>query len=453
MIQGTRDEIVTILNQVDRLGRRDNLSLYLNKLCRQIDDPRAREHDAKEETLRKLLQGYTADTLALYRHAFGEWRRMHDGGAETLCFEMETTAPLIVGKGEANVHEFGISLQAPWSAPVIPGSAVKGVLSAFAVGNGGEAWQRGSGHGQDGSFGVAMFGGRDSHKQELAGGVRFMDAWWLPSSGTPFMEDIINVHYRSYYQQQGVWPHGMDSPVPNKFLALRPGERFLFVVRGPQGWCNLAREMLVAAAAEQGFGAKTRVGYGRLRYLKTDADLRAEIPGLDALALAQLFLVKSGSPLLRESFAAECRCRPYTPELHKLFMKFRPAAVLLATLREKSPLQWTEAGAIRKQFTSQLPAADIDTTDPDVQAIFSLCLPLAPNGAVAGTWLARFAPTADDLLAQKTAAEIEVLLFDYAGTWPPLTDFGPAIARHPHLSEQERENCLAALALRLEERG
>lgn len=461
MIQSVRNDIDTILNQVERQGKRSNLSLYLHKLCRQIDDPSIKEDDTKRETQKKktlgnLLNGYTPDTMALYRHAYCQWQRMHEGGEDTLCFEMETTAPLIVGKGDANVHEFGISLQTPWGTPIIPGSAVKGVLSSFAAGHGGEVWQRSRKEAQDGEFGLAMFGGIDTDRQELAGGVQFMDAWWVPRQGQPFMEDIINVHCRSYYQQRD-WPHGMDNPLPNPFLVIRPGEHFFFVVRGPAGWCNLAREMLLAAAGEQGFGAKTRVGYGRLsyvetEYVKTEVDFRAEIPTLEDKQLAQLY-TEADTPSLRESIAMECHRRAYSTDLRKLFMKFRPAAVLLADLREEKSLQWHEAGTIRKQFSSQLPPNGIDTTDPDVQAIFALCHPLAPNGVVAETWLARFAPTADDLLAMKTAGEIEEFLLDYAEARPPLEEFRLAIERHSRLSEEEKTSCLVAFSLQQGERN
>lgn len=450
MIQGIRNHIGPILDQAKRQGSRDNLSLYLNKLCRDIDDPNKKEHGAKEETLKSLLRGYTPDTLALYRRAFKEWIRIFEASQDSLCFEMETTTPLIVGKGDQNVHEFGISLQTPWGTPVIPGTAVKGVLSSFAAGHGDKDWQKGSGPEKAGQYGLAMFGGTNPQFGEMAGGIRFMDAWWVPNTTTPFMEDIINVHCRSYYQQ-GQWPHGMDSPVPNSFLTIKPGQRFLFAVQGPEDWCNLARELLKAAAGEQGFGSKTRVGYGRLCYCKTNEELQEEIREFDDNQLAALFSFHAGNFNLRENFAKECNRREYSPVLHSLFNKFRPAAVLLAELTKKPALLWKNAKSIRKQFSSQLPAGKIDTTTPDIQAIFKLCRPLVPNGDVEGTWLASFAPSAEDMLAGKTAQEIETLLLDYKEAWPPLKDFRNAIEKHPGLSKEERDECLAAYDLRKED--
>jgi len=449
MIQSVRNQIGPILDRARRQGSRDNLSLYLNKLCRSIDNPK--EHDAKEYTLQSLLRGYSTDTMALYRNAFEEWRSICKTNRNTLCFEMETITPLIVGKGDQNIHEFGITLQAPWGTPVIPGTAVKGVLSSFAAYHGGEDWQKSTGRERGGQYGLAMFGGIDKQHHALAGGIRFMDAWWIPGKPEPFMEDIINVHYPSYYQK-GQWPHGMDSPIPNKFLAIRPKQRFLFVFKGPAEWYNLAREILKDAANEQGFGAKTRVGYGRLRYCKTDQDIQEEIHDLDDTELAERFASHGGSHNLRERFADECQRREYSTGLHKLFINFRPAAVLLDTLRSKRPLTWKEAGTIRKQYDSQLPAGKIDPTDPDIQAIFTLCMPLAPNRVVTGTWLARFAPAAEDIIAKRNPVEIESLLFDYSVTWPPLKDFRSAIENHPHLSEKERADCLLALDLKLREK-
>lgn len=277
-----------------------------------------------------------------------------------------------------------------------------------------------------------------------------MDAWWVPNSATPFMEDIINVHYRSYYQK-AEWPHGMDSPVPNPFLTIKPGQRFLFAVQGPEDWCNLARQILKEAAMEQGFGAKTRVGYGRLSYCKTTAELQEEMRGLDDAQLAELYSAQAGNADLRKSFVHECKRREYSPVLHKLFMKFRPSSVLLAELLAKADLQWQEACRIRRQYSTQLPPKNIDTTDPDTQAIFKVCLPLVPNGEVAGTWLARFAPSAEDVLQKRSAEEIQNLLLDYRDIWPPLVNFRQAIEKHPGLSKKERDECLAAYGLRMEE--
>lgn len=451
MIPSIRAEIESL----GGTGSPSNLSLYFNRLCPAIDH--AGEHRYKEDAIRTMAAGYDDDTLALYRQALKDWYRFVETDEDTDSFEMGVTAPLVVGKGDQNVHEFGMTLQLPWATPVIPGSAVKGVVSTFAHDNGVECWHKGPLATRDnnlsavsGLYALAMFGGMDAEKNAHAGCIGFLDAWWVPEgNGSPFMADIINVHHLGYYQKENRFPDGMDSPVPNKFVVVRPGQRFVFALRGPAAWRALAKEILISAAEEYGFGAKTRVGYGRLSYCKGVQDLTREIPDLDDKALADLYAMHKNDNQLHEAFRAEARKRPYTPALNAMFGKYRPAACFLSELQARNPQRWSDIKNIHKQFKKRLGVAATDPTDPAVQEIFGICRSMAPTPFPA--WLAAMSPKPADYLAGKTGKEIEKFLETYDRAWPRLSDFSEAIENAGHLSDQEKEDCLVILELKLED--
>lgn len=380
-----------------------NLSLLYNRLCPKIDEEG--EHSFKD--LRsKMRFGYsTGDTLPIYKAALKNWRKTMESDPDTTCFEMKTISPLVIGMGDQNVHEFGIALQLPWGTPVIPGTSIKGVLSSFAHRHGGSDWNKGSLSYKNnaispfsGKYALVMFGGNDESEESFAGCLDFFDAWWVPGrkQGKPFAEDIINVHNRSYYQgQNDRFPDGMDNPLPNKFVVVKPGEKFFFAIKGAASWRNLAKEMLISAAKENGFGAKTRVGYGRLEYCKGVSDIIDDLPDMDDEKLAEVFEKNKGNAKLKEAFAEQARRRKYSPVLRKLFMNFRPAACFLDDIRKvgmKRELTWKDVRNIHENYRKALKKIVIDKNDPDVRAIYEECKNCAPKD-FKGTWFEKFVPS------------------------------------------------------------
>lgn len=449
MIQSVRQDVLYFLQDT---GPSPNLSLHFNRLCRGIDAPG--EQDEKNRTIDSMVNGgIRTESLHLYRHAFDGWQQALASAPDTICFEMECASPLVVGKGDQNVHEFGISLQLPWGVPVIPGSAIKGVLSAWAAANGTQAWQKSTFAGAGGENALVLFGGRDARGRLQAGSVAFLDAWWRPVATKPFKDDIINVHYRSYYQGDfPSWPDGTDSPVPNRFVTVQPGERFLFALRGPADWCSLAKQMILEAAGEKGFGSKTRTGYGLMKYCRSGAEWRAEMPKLDDAELAVLYEKEKANDDLQAAFAAEAHLRKASDELKELFKRFRPAALLLEELKEKNPGTLKGAKQIRDRYGSALPNKNIDVKDPDVQAVFAFCLPLTPGGNPEGTWLAAFQYGAEHVLEGLSAEAIQDLIVDYDRSFPPIEHFEVAIRNRLDLSASDKEECLGLLAEAIKER-
>ncbi len=455
MIESIRQDLAS-LNQNN--NDRSNLSLLFNRLCLHIDEPAEKESGAKEQTLESLIHGYKAPGyLKLYKYALKKWRQKMEKSDDVICFEMKTISPMVIGKRDQNVHEFGMTLQLPWGTPVIPGSAVKGVASAFAHQTGGEHWYKKQSNKRQspedaiaaasaGKHSLVMFGGITADNDEYAGCLDFFDAWWVPSgnhtsAASPFCKDIINSHYSVYYQDGKTAPHGMENPIPNPFAVIKPGEKFLFAIKGPQTWGKLAKNILVKAAADFGFGAKTGLGYGRLKYIKTPAEIAREIPHLSDQELAELFSKNNQDEHLNDAFKTEAYKRSYDTILKAMFKRYRPVCCFHHDLFKRKPEKWSEIRNIHEQHKKALNNADdIDPNEPLSQEIFDYCYPRVPRGTVP-LWLERFAISAVDFIAGKTGDQILTMLEkEYpARTWPPINDLKSAIQASPSLSADDKE--------------
>lgn len=446
MIESVRDSVRVLISD-GYIEHGNNLSLYFNRLSNALP------------IITRLGNGFPDDVIGLYRESFLEWKSMLDKDPDCLIFEMKTASPLLVGIGEQNAHEFGISLQLPWGVPCLPGSSIKGVASAYAERNGGEQWTKtnlaaGRKRIFGGEYAIALFGGMDSREDSYSGGVDFLDAWWIPNNPKPFGRDMVNPHYPGYYGRGDVYPDGTENLDPFDFVHLIPGESFLFAVRGPeQGWREIARQLVRRAAAEWGMGAKTRVGYGRFDYVLSPNELKESIAGMGDEDLAGLFAERGTDTGLAGMFAAECRERKYSPYLDRIFREHRPVRALLEKVKSEGLKDLAAIKKVREgEFSRSTKSSRIDKSDPDVQEFFGYCLPLA-GGEIRGTWLEAFAFGWEDVFRGKTAKEIELLIIGYDLPWPPFDreEMLAAIRNLPGLSEADQEECAGLITTRLEE--
>src|SRR5690606_17233443 len=76
--------------------------------------------------------------------------------------------------------------------------------------------------------------------------------------------DIMNPHYEKYYSDDSPPADYLD-PVPVQFLTVTKGTTFVFraIVRGNDDLKEPVINAFYKALTDQGFGAKTAVGYGR----------------------------------------------------------------------------------------------------------------------------------------------------------------------------------------------
>ena len=220
---------------------------------------------------------HVADAAAIaespvYKTFFAAWEAgLASVGAKTKT--AQTMGRLIVGLGNASVIETGITLHRTYGLPYIPGSALKGLASAYAGQWLGGEWQAG-GKAHRALFGYAPDGraaaGAPLPEAETdaaaAGCVTFFDALYIPGSGhqgKALHTDVITVHHQGYYNTTDrIAPADWDAPNPVPFLTAT-GE-YLLALAGPPAWVGAAFDMLANALAELGVGAKTSAGYGRM---------------------------------------------------------------------------------------------------------------------------------------------------------------------------------------------
>lgn len=196
----------------------------------------------------------------LYARAFQRWQTATGNKLRFHAIDLALQTRLLIGLTGGGMLETGCAISHSFGVPYIPGSSVKGVVSAFARGT---AFGRTHPEICNELFGAEPAG---DNPAGLAGLIAFHDAWWVPQSApTPLVQEVVTTHHSDYYGSEGKTPAtDLDSPIPNAQIGVRGS--FLFVLEGPSdgplAWLHLAGEMLIAAMSNVGVGAKTRSGYG-----------------------------------------------------------------------------------------------------------------------------------------------------------------------------------------------
>lgn len=239
----------------------------------------------KDPWLEKLAEIKIDDD---YKNYFTTWKQsLDDVYTLTATFTLESR--LLLGHGEPSAAEVGLKVHHTWGVPVIPGSALKGLLHHYLTityGNDpnfkGVTWDgsritKGPGRAIHALFGGPEVPGKAEKDKEdtdkaAAGFVTFHDALCIPyykdknnyKNKQPYAVDVLTYHQESYYRDKGKEaPNDYDSPTPIGFLTVRPGVEFLVALSGPEKFVELALQKLDDALKEWGVGGKTSAGYGR----------------------------------------------------------------------------------------------------------------------------------------------------------------------------------------------
>ncbi|MGC8833781.1 MAG: type III-B CRISPR module RAMP protein Cmr6, partial [Armatimonadota bacterium] len=216
---------------------------------------------AKDELLNKIVETSPSE---VYRKAYERWKDLLGNQPNTAFAEMKVEGRLIVGLGGENVLEAGLTLHRIYGAPIIPGSALKGLSRHYAqqvLGSLQGCCELFADEGYQGEYHRILFGNTES-----AGYVNYLDAWYVPDSAPedkPFVRDVITTHHPKYYQECSRWPWDFDDPNPVPFISVRGS--FLVATSGPsKDWAEFALKLLQQALEDYGVGGKTSSGYGRL---------------------------------------------------------------------------------------------------------------------------------------------------------------------------------------------
>lgn len=164
---------------------------------------------------------------------------------------------LAIGLGDETVLETSVKLHRTYGVPYIPGSALKGLAASYARNRIRGVWEKDK-HAYNIVFG----------KMEEAGYITFHDALYVPGSanGQPLRADVITVHHPAYYRnEKDAAPADWDDPNPVPFLSAT-GDYLIALSTIPEcrEWLELTWDILKRCLLEEGIGAKTSSGYGRM---------------------------------------------------------------------------------------------------------------------------------------------------------------------------------------------
>jgi len=200
----------------------------------------------------------TIHVPAAYERWYERWKGLVAScPPATATAEVEVEGRLAIGLGAESVLETALTLHRSFGVPYLPGPALKGLAAAAARHGSDDAWHP-KADGTESAY-RTLFG-----DIEASGYVTFHDGVWIPNGAElPLNLDVMTVHHPDYYQTGDAPPAEWDDPNPVSFLSARG--KYLVAVTGPKRWADRALEILAVALADDGIGAKTGAGYGRLR--------------------------------------------------------------------------------------------------------------------------------------------------------------------------------------------
>jgi CRISPR-associated protein Cmr6 len=237
-------------------ARSANPGLWLDKF---LDKSDAEDKTSKTSLVNQVIEkaGHH-ELLDVYEKFFnGRWKQSltHYGTTQR---EFRVRGRMVVGLGAESVLEASISLHRTYGIPYIPGSALKGLARRFA--DKVENWTA--------THSRIVFGNEKDDDDSAAGYLTFFDALYVPGSdpkGHALHADVMTVHHQGYYMKTNVPPADWDDPNPVSFLSATG--TYLVALAGPAVWIEPTFKLLQIAFAEEGIGAKTSSGYGRLSLL------------------------------------------------------------------------------------------------------------------------------------------------------------------------------------------
>lgn len=224
---------------------------------------------------------------------------MEQAGWRAFIVHAKLTAPFVSGLGMTHPTETGLVLDHTSGMPYLPASSQKGVLRLVHLLNT-LCDEKGNWLSEDELLRQGLVQRKDNvlewrenaasktiygtggDKNALAGQLTLLDAY--PLTPPELGEEILNPHYAHYYQEKSGHdgrkrgPTEDQSPIPVKFLVVKPGAEFVFrlLLRNPfakaqegdQSWLGqLVEQSLIRAITEEGMGAKTSLGFGRFKIL------------------------------------------------------------------------------------------------------------------------------------------------------------------------------------------
>lgn len=190
---------------------------------------------------------------------------------------------LATGLGNASVYNNGFSFHPVYGIPYLSGQQIKGIVRVYVIAT---FFNYKEEEAVKDEYFAYLFGRNkieedNTTDNENSGAVTFFDAF--PVNNEVKMEaDIMAPHYKNYYGEKGQ-PNDKDSPDLIIFLSIKKGTfKFAFGIKkskykeqipedteikveNSSNTLDLIKKLIEKAMDQEGIGAKTAVGYGRLK--------------------------------------------------------------------------------------------------------------------------------------------------------------------------------------------
>ena len=254
------------------LTQEANGGLWYDKFCHSWGGFPARDQklDLDKRQWIDTVVGSRGIGSELQQHAERQARMIEILNGKWL--DLQTESPFVSGLGRDHPVENGFAWHYTLGVPYLPGSSVKGMVRAWAT-----QWTEVEEATRLRILGPKPPAGTAAMEPQV-GEMIFLDA--VPTSPVELAADVMTPHYDGYYQK-GETPGDWMSPIPIPFLVVKAGATFRFPV-APRQQSEQSREdsmtafdWLKEALEWIGAGAKTAVGYGRMR-VDRDAQIRSE---------------------------------------------------------------------------------------------------------------------------------------------------------------------------------
>ena len=261
----------TLLKSLPQNG---NAGLWYDKFCSSWENAKFQKF-RKEEWIKTVTNRHYGNSDELKQQRDRRWEMVAKLEGQNLC--LKTDSPFVTGLGREHPVENGFLWHHTLGVPYLPGSSVKGMVRAWI-----EQWA-GEKNKEEKEEIDRIFGPKQPTEQPQVGAVVFLDA--IPLDKVRLKADIMTPHYGEYYQnkERPKSPGDWISPVPIPFLAVKEDTTFHFAIvprrqscletpagsgeskGGHRSDCEIVIGWLKDALEWIGAGAKTAVGYGRMR--------------------------------------------------------------------------------------------------------------------------------------------------------------------------------------------
>ncbi len=225
------------------ISNSDNFLLQLQKIpiMQKDDKGNYKFYNFRlDKEKKEVVKSYLFPKLKLLDDLITSIHERHLSNAKSLLgesnikqFSMSPDWRLIVGLGNESVYETSITLHHIYGIPYIPASAIKGVVRSWIIVNcfdnvekqDGEIEENGQKKKVKGALSNELFcdifgSPAESVRKEQEGNIIFFDAF--PTSAPHIEPDIMNNHYKDYYDGKGKKPPAdYYNPEPHIFLTVK----------------------------------------------------------------------------------------------------------------------------------------------------------------------------------------------------------------------------------------